>query len=98
MRAHAGAPAPIAAPRGERALATPAVTRRRAPKVEVEKAANGDDETPAETAEREPSEKKTEPAAVTEPPVPPVRKKEAPRRDRSRVGVDSDATMPPSED
>jgi hypothetical protein len=99
MRARPGAPAPIVAPRGERALPAPAVTRRRAPKVEVEKAADGDDETPGETAEREPSEKKTEPAAVPEPPAPPVRKKEAPaRRDRSRVGVDSDATMPPSED
>jgi hypothetical protein len=95
MRARPGAPAPIAAPRGERALATPAVTRRRAPRVEVEKTDDGNDETPAE---REPSEKKTEPAAAPEPPAPPVRKKEAPRRDRSRVGVDSDATMPPSED
>jgi len=101
MRGRPAAPAaPIAAPRGERVVAAPAVTRRRAPpKVEVEKA-DDDGETPGETAEREPSEKKAEPAATPEPPAPPVRKKEpaTTKRDRSRVGVDSDATMPPSDD
>ena len=55
---------------------------------------------PLRTHQREPSEKKAEPAAAPEPPVPTVRKKEpaATKRDRSRVGVDSDATMPPSDD